>query len=437
MRDRLRSTRLVTRVFALALLVPLVGLALVVAAEVVPDGRIAYALLRSIDRGDLTTENYVRTGLGNQIDKFGDCIVLGNGLGDPPGGSLLSRSVASPSLGSCETMVPRLERFRETEQLRRQYDYFRYWHGNAVFVRPAVGILGVTTTRALVAVGLLAAIGTLGWSLARMSRARVGLALLGPLVVATDWWDLPESLLHGLVVITMVVSAHWLVRTVRRSPSWQTTALASALCGALFVYVDLLTIPPAAWLLTIGLVGVVAHLDGQDTREIGTAQAVAAVSWLVGFCWMWASKWLIAAIVLGGRRVWDDVTGQAELRLSGGQEGVTDGIGQATARNLEVWLDRPLGIAVTMVVVAVVVVRVTQLGRAEVVHRLPIVAPAIIPVIWWEVMSNHSQVHAWFTYRSLPVALGLVAAVALLPVVTSHATPDDPTSGAPPPLDVR
>ena len=43
--------------------------------------------------------------------------------------------------------------------------------------------------------------------------------------------------------------------------------------------------------------------------------------------------------------------------------------------------------------------------------------PALLPFVWFEIASNHSQIHYWFTYRSIPIALG----VALLAVLTGNA----------------
>ena len=36
---------------------------------------------------------------------------------------------------------------------------------------------------------------------------------------------------------------------------------------------------------------------------------------------------------------------------------------------------------------------------------------------WYEVLSNHSQVHAFFTYRSVPAAVGVVVAASVLAAV--------------------
>ena len=37
--------------------------------------------------------------------------------------------------------------------------------------------------------------------------------------------------------------------------------------------------------------------------------------------------------------------------------------------------------------------------------------PSFIPLIWLEVLSNHSQIHQHFTYRALPFASGLLLLV--------------------------
>ena len=51
--------------------------------------------------------------------------------------------------------------------------------------------------------------------------------------------------------------------------------------------------------------------------------AAAAVGWVAGLAWMWVSKWVIAAAVVGVDAVVDDVRSQIEFRLSGDYEGVS------------------------------------------------------------------------------------------------------------------
>ncbi|MFR2300336.1 MAG: hypothetical protein ACLS6P_08785, partial [Clostridium paraputrificum] len=39
------------------------------------------------------------------------------------------------------------------------------------------------------------------------------------------------------------------------------------------------------------------------------------------------------------------------------------------------------------------------------INKIPILLVAAYPIIWFIVLSNHSDIHYWFTYRSLMISL--------------------------------
>src|SRR5258705_1280543 len=43
-----------------------------------------------------------------------------------------------------------------------------------------------------------------------------------------------------------------------------------------------------------------------------------------------------------------------------------------------------------------------------------LVAPAMIPFVWFEALSNHTQIHTWFTYRPVASSIGIVISAALI-----------------------
>ena len=51
-------------------------------------------------------------------------------------------------------------------------------------------------------------------------------------------------------------------------------------------------------------------------------------------------------------------------------------------------------------------------------------------MIWFEMLRNHSQIHVWFTYRSIPLALGIVAAALVIPLPDASVRDDDPAESA-------
>lgn len=54
--------------------------------------------------------------------------------------------------------------------------------------------------------------------------------------------------------------------------------------------------------------------------------------------------------------------------------------------------------------------------------------PALVPFVWFEVLRNHSQIHAFFTFRSVAVSVGIVIVAALAPTTWPVST--DSASGA-------
>jgi hypothetical protein len=117
---------------ALVLGLPVAALALVVLADAIPDRFVADELHEAIVTGQLDSNSYGVGYTGGQLDGFSECKRLTVGLGALPGTGTFESAVRSPTLGSCETAVPKLLGWASGEGLTRSYDYFRYWNGSAV-----------------------------------------------------------------------------------------------------------------------------------------------------------------------------------------------------------------------------------------------------------------------------------------------------------------
>ena len=148
----------------------------------------------------------------------------------------------------------------------------------------------------------------------------------------------------------------------------------------------------------------------------------ASLSWFFGYAMTWISKWLLSAAILGVRYFWRTMS-VVQYRLEGSEEEPLDRIG-TIQRNLKAWLNVQDGgviswskIALLILIVAVVLIIWRKLKDWKAVGAyLPILFVAAYPYIWYLVMSNHSQIHYWYTYRAQLAALfaGLVFLAAIL-----------------------
>ena len=101
-----------------------------------------------------------------------------------------------------------------------------------------------------------------------------------------------------------------------------------------------------------------------------------------------------------------------QYRLQGSEEEPLDRIG-TIQRNLKAWMNVQDAGVISWSKVVLVILAVTLLliiwkklkDWRTICAYLPILLVAAYPYIWYLVMSNHSQIHYWYTYRAQLVTL--------------------------------
>ena len=148
----------------------------------------------------------------------------------------------------------------------------------------------------------------------------------------------------------------------------------------------------------------------------------SSVSWGLGYALTWIAKWGITVVVLGVRYFWRTMS-VVQYRLAGSEEEPLDRFG-TIRRNLKAWMNVQDGgvitwskIALLVLVVVVILVLWKKLKDKKTVFAcVPMLLVALYPYIWYLVMSNHSQIHFWYTYRAQLVTMfgGLVFIASIL-----------------------
>jgi hypothetical protein len=400
--------RSLRRIAALVVGMPLLALAVVTLGAAVPDRLVLDRLHDAMAEGQVSATQYLRGASGGVIDRHSECKRMSIGLGGVTSNPF-ENAVRSPTLGSCAVAVPKITAWAEGGGLTSAYEYFRYWHGGAAVMRPAVAVLGVTVTRVLAAVGVAVAACALWRVTARRVGALGASALLAPIVLATDLVDLHQMLVHAIGMIVALGAAALLVARLPADAPVTSFALAGFASGGAFLFFADLTNPDAAWSLSV--VGAAIVCAPLARRAAAVRVAAATGGWLAGFAWLWFTKWVVAAAVVGFTTVRRSVGGQIGERLDADVDGMSNDRTAGLARAWREWWDLPATgpvVAALVVTAAVVVVVRRREVAATWAPRLLIAAPALIPVVWHLVMRNHTLVHGWFTYRSFAVAFGAV-----------------------------
>lgn len=416
------------------ILAPLIGLALSLGGELVPDKFVADALVEGISNGSLEENDYSTSRLGHRSDNFTECIALTIGLDDPEGSTPLDTALESRTGGRCTSTVPMLVRYDQNGDLAGG-PRFQYWHGYTAITRPMLAMFGLRGMRTAAWALLLVGFGTLGLTLRRRFGWPQATALLAPVALTTDFASLADSSHQAIALAIALAGAAFSIRFSERRRSLQLVAIGSVV-GSAMAFFDLLTAPIVSSALTVAVVMFASFEEGfRNLRLFGRGFSVG-LGWIIGFTTTWFSKWVLAALVLGYDLVKDNISNQAQFRISGDHPSVSDSLLAATRKNAEYFFDQPFSRTITALACLALLISVVRyvVKTRDMVNPLLLASPALTPVLWYEFMSNHTQIHNWITFRAYAISIGVFAATAVVLERASHHP--TPVEGIEPDMDI-
>ena len=323
-----------------------------------------------------------------------------------------------------ESLIQNRDYYNPIQAAMSINQYPRYWHVYQVLLRPLTVVFQVQELRYL---GMLTFHLLFFWSAWLMAKKTKPLyAMFYVLTVASGYVVfLPVCFQFLTTFLVLFVSLIVLLRRYDKNKplpavKWM---LYFFVVGMVENFFDFLTYP----ILTLGIPLVLllwlrVRDEQADFRGNFWFMFKASLTWFFGYALTWISKWLLSAAILGVRYFWRTMS-VVQYRLEGSEEEPLDRIG-TIQRNLKAWLNVQDGgviswskIALLILIVAVVLIIWRKLKDWKAVGAyLPILFVAAYPYIWYLVMSNHSQIHYWYTYRAQLVALfaGLVFLAAIL-----------------------
>lgn len=304
--------------------------------------------------------------------------------------------------------------------------YTRYWHGSAAFVRLMHLVTDVRGMKLGGAVTVCLLVIITAFVLIRLGHASLALALLASLATV-QIWNIRLSLEYQPVfIICFLLTPLYL--WLERRDDWYLTLL-SAAGGVLTAFFDFLTAETVVILVPLILVVAVREAEGrlEDFRENMRLFFSCGVFWLAAYGGTFLTKWTAASFVTGENQFRTAVLSAGERfggSLAGeGPENPLLRLPAAVAANLtalgggEARVEPLCAVGVLVLAVAAagsVWYLFREPGRKDVAGKLLLLSGGLV-FLRYLVLSNHSYLHAFFTYRALlSPALALYAWMALL-----------------------
>lgn len=398
------------------------GFALLLAGSMVPDDWVLDELSGAFDDGVLG-EKRPTSATGIAVPTEIDCTTLSYGSTSPAWVGLFKETAGAYTFTGCQALREQLERREAGLGFDPARKYMRYWHGSAVFAPAIVATGGVTGLRAVTQVVVLASFAVVGLFVSRTSGPKSAVAFLLPVFLTIPVETVSRSMPHGFSTSAALLGAVVVASKAGRGASLSHLWYFAVAAGAVFVYFDPLTAVPGFCALCMVLAGLAKTARGASKSEALQVISTVGAGWGAGYAGMWIAKWCIACIFFGFDRVWNNVYGQINFRLDGEHKKVVQGFGQASKANLETFLSRPFATTILLVGLLVAAAMLRRSTIDQVLTRVVLGVPLSLIPFWLEVLSNHSQIHTHFAYRSIAVGVGLLALLVTADLQHSNRVP--------------
>jgi hypothetical protein len=347
-------------------------------------------------------------------EQLTECISLGIGLDPAETSWQTAITEAYPVFGStheCEGLHHAVTGAPVSWQ-----PYFRYWHGYRVILAPLVSAFPLWLIKIINALMVAAACVLLWKTLKIYSDKTVASILLLSFVCLSDVLFIWRTSTHSLSLAYILAGASLFADAMQRKWSGPALIILAAVLGSFFNFIDFLINPPMMPMLMAFFI----LLNGR--RDVGLLALVVVLGWFGGYAETWLAKWIIAYAGLPeSASVVSNVLSNIEIRTVGALNNVYLFPLASTVRVFLRSMNRG-GVIVPLVVLVAVGHYAATVSRIDWRRALWLWCPVFVCIVWFEVLSSHSQQHLTVTSRSAAMALAIMLSALVI------AMPQRPTA---------
>ncbi|WP_363670284.1 glycosyltransferase [uncultured Parabacteroides sp.] len=283
--------------------------------------------------------------------------------------------------------------------------YGRYWHGYLLFLKPVLQVMNYTQIRYLsyLLIGLL----IIGISILIYKKANMQATFAFMVsMIAVECYIVPLSLQLSTMFYVSLGAVFFLLLS-NNLLNNRGVSVFFFIIGGLTGFFDFLTTP----VLSLGLpllVYILLNRRGEDWKLV----IKSALCWGLGYASIWMTKWILVSALTDYNMIADAVS-QAFLRMGiGSGNGVNPEVEQGNVlfeRVGQTFANLPSN--PTMLLILFFLGGVCGifflLPKKEHAYKnnIAYILIALIPIVWYAMLGNHTGIHWRFTHRSLAVTM--------------------------------
>lgn len=381
------------------------GYLLLVLVFCIPTGRIHNHVLESAASFSGEYGFLIQDNITTRTDDFTDALMLltaeNNSGSNPFMGSIYAYHLAREGTAPHEVISDT----DNSENYSAQYS--RYWHGYLLYLKPLLVLFNYGQIQVLISFAVIGLVVGVIYLLQKKKMNKyiipyaITVALMFPAAISLSLQFIAVFAIFNLAMMFILLFFDKILKTKNFFYLFLTI-------GMLTCYFDLLTypvvslgIPLVVWLMMLNKEKALSFKRNLSQIFLGSA------GWALGYFGIWVGKWAIGSLITG-ENLFGAALSAAEERSS------TTTAVEEIPRTLPiteafdvVFTSPVVSLLVILLVIAIVLwlMKKIKINKEKAVANLWMLVVALIPLVWYVVLVNHSAWHMFFTYRTMSVLI--------------------------------
>ena len=285
-------------------------------------------------------------------------------------------------------------------------EYARYWHGYLPFLRVLLIFFNISEIRIFLFILFLVLFFTL-IVLLKKKLGNIISIIFAFSLLCYEYFFVSYSLESAPIFITMMISSIVLLLFIDKIRDIYLTFF---IIACISNFVDFLTVP----LITLSIPLFIYILYKQKNENLQLKESMkivifSCISWGCGYALTWVSKWILYDVLFNKNLIVSAIS-QVLYRSSSSNDLITYSIFDV----LKLWVFNSFIYA--MIFIWVIIVTLFLITKKYKAHFntnylsyfkeiAPIFFTAILPILWYIVLTNHTVLHTHFVYRHMIIFL--------------------------------
>ena len=330
------------------------------------------------------------------LDNFSDSIILNQAIykGNE---NVIHKAMYVYRTNKYNPVYDVIHTIKNDEELERT-DYSRYWHGDMIILKPLLLLFSYSQIRIInTFIQSILLFLIIYFMIKRNLFCKIPDLLICILFIFPFF--IGKSLQYSNVYNIFLIST--LIMLVFNEKLKNKYIYFFMIVGALTSYFDLLSFP----ILGLGMPLLFnILLNRKETLKENILDIIKySLFWGIGYAGMWVGKWIIGSILCNDN-LFEVALDKVKYRSSSGSTNRIDPV----IKNLKIYFNKTYLIILTPILcyhLYCIIRNIKKITKKVLIGCIPYLIIFLIPIMWYIVMSNHSEIHFWFTNKSLIVSI--------------------------------